>query len=172
MSLNITTGVTPSQEAVDRQIQRAINEETLLTPAQVAVELADAYLLYSKEGALPGADLTVGGTKALLDSGFVTDNTPLTIDRIAEGICNYWATNITPGAPAHGGTSVVSVFINGASVIPAMKAAISGIITDVSGGGLTDLYQVTQDVVKTIPCTITELMPPNNTPTPFQETIV
>lgn len=170
MSLNIATGSTPSQITVDEQIQRAIDKETLSTPTQVAIELADAYLLYSKEGTLPGADLTVGGNQSLLNSGFITDNTPLTIDSIAEGICNYWSTNNAIGTPAHGGTSVVSVVIDGASATPAMKAAIESIITDVSGDGWTAFYQATQDVVKTIPCIITEIVA--GTPTPFEETIV
>lgn len=171
MTLNITTGIVPSDQAVQDQITRLENDETLLTPTQVALLLGQAYFDYSIEGTLPGADLTVGGTKSILETGFITDNTPATIDNIAAAICNYWATNITPGVPAHGGTAVVSVVIDGASKIPAMKAAIQGLITTSPAGGLTDFYQVTQDIVKTIPCIITELIPPNATPTPFPETI-
>ena len=71
MTLNISTGVIPSQAAVDAQIQRSIDLDPLLTPAQVAVELAAAYLEYSKEGILPGADLTPGGTQSILNTGFI-----------------------------------------------------------------------------------------------------
>ena len=167
MTLNAATGATPSQDAVDQQIQRGIDLETLLTPAQVAVELAAAYDTYSKEGILSGGDLSVGGTKSLLDSGFVTDNTTATIQSIAEGICNYWSSNNTPGTPTHGGTAVQSVTIDGASKIPAMVAAITG----ATSGGWEGFYAATEAVVKTIPCVIVELIPPFSTPTPFPETI-
>ena len=170
MSLNIATGATPSKEAVDRQISRSENQETLLTPEQVAVELADAYDTYAKEGTLPGADLTTGGTKSLLEAGFISDNTSATIDRIAEGICDYWISNNTPGTPAHGGTSVVSVTIDANSKLADMKAAIAALVTDEPVSGFMDVfYQATQDVVKTIPCTIVEMI--SRTPTPFEETI-
>lgn len=171
MTLNVTTGATPSQQAVDDQVQRAVDEQTLLTPAQVAVLLADAYDAYSKEGTLSGGDLSVGGTKSILDSGFITDNTPATVSNIAAAVCNYWATNNTPGTPTHGGTSVQSVTIAAAAAIPAMTAAIQGYVTDEAGDGWVGFYNVTQSVVNSIQCTVVELIQPGNVPTPFLETI-
>jgi len=171
MTLNASTGATPSQQAVDDQIQRGIDGETLLTPTQVAVLLADAYDAYAKEGVLSGADLTAGGTKSLLETGFITDNTPATITTIATGICNYWATNNTPGTPAHGGTAVQSVTIPAAAAIPAMEDAIVALIADEDPGGWVGFYNATQPVIESLECIIVELMPPNATPTPFIETI-
>jgi len=172
MSLTPATGATPSETSVSDQIQRGIDEVTLLTPTQVASELAQAYLDYSKEGILPGADLTVGGTKSLLDDAFLSDNTAATIDAMAEGICNYWDTNNTPGTPAHGGTVVVSVAINAAAKIPAMKTAITDFIASPSPTGFLGLYQATEAVVKTFACIITETINvPPPTDTPFPETI-
>ena len=172
MALTPSTGATPSQVSVDAQIQRGIDEVTLLTPAQVGSELAQAYLDYSKQGILPGADLTVGGTKSLLDAAFLSDNTTATVTAMATGICNYWDTNNTPGTPAHGGTVVVSVAINAAAKIPAMKSAIEAFIVTPSPAGFLGLYQATEAVVKTFACVITETInvpPPTNTP--FAETI-
>ncbi|MEK0324572.1 MAG: hypothetical protein QQN63_02615 [Nitrosopumilus sp.] len=172
MSLTPATGATPSETTVSDQIQRGINLVTLLTPAQVGEELADAYFAYSKEGILLGADLTVGGTKSLLDTAFLSDNTSATIDSLAEGICNYWDTNNTPGTPAHGGTVVVSVAINAAASIPAMKTAIQNFMASPSPPGFLGLYQATEVVVKAFPCVITEtIVVPPPTDTPFPETI-
>ena len=169
MTLNISTGVVPSQVSVDAQIQRSIDLDPLLTPAQVAVELAASYLEYSKEGTLPGADLTPGGTQSILNAGFISDNTTATITAIAEGICNYWTTNNAIGTPTHGGTSVQSVDINGAAVIPQMIAAIQSILTDVAGLGFEAFYTATEAIVKTIPCVITEIV--DGSPVQFPETI-
>jgi len=172
MSLTPATGATPSETTISDQIQRGIDEVTLLTPTQISEQLADSYLAYSKEGILPGADLTVGGTKSLLDGAFLSDNTSASIDAMAAGICNYWDTNNTPGTPAHGGTVVVSVAINGAAKIPAMKTAIINFMASPSPPGFLGLYQATEAVVKTFACVITEtIIVPPPTDTPFPETI-
>lgn len=171
MTLNVTTGATASTQAVNDQITRSNNGQTLLTPTQVAALLADAYHAYAKEGTLPGCDMTGGGTKSILDGGFISDNTSATVTSIAAAICNYWATNNTPGDPAHGGTSVVSVTIASAAAIPAMEAAITGYMTDQPGDGWLGFYNVTEPVVNSIVCTIVELIQPGNVPTPFVETI-
>lgn len=169
MSLNPATGGDLAQAAVDRQVQRVEDRQPLLTPAQVALELSEAYDTYAKEGTLPGANLTVGGDKSILDAGWVTDNTTATISRIAQSICDYWSTNNTPGSPAHGGSSVVSVTINGSAVLAAMTQAITDAVTDDPDVGVRKLYDVTEPVVKTIPCVIIELI--EGVPTPFPETI-
>ncbi len=172
MALNPSTGATPSETTVSDQIQRGIDLDTLLTPAEISSELAQAYFDYSKEGTLAGADLTVGGTKSLLDAAFTTDNTSASIDAMAAGICNYWDTNNTPGTPAHGGTVVVSVAINAAAKIPAMKTAIEDFIVAQSPVGFIGLYQATEAVVNTFACVITEtIIVPPPTDTPFAETI-
>tara|TARA_R110000772_G_C13310322_1_gene440394 strand:- start:4074 stop:4595 length:522 start_codon:yes stop_codon:yes gene_type:complete len=172
MALNPSTGATPSETTVQDQIQRGIDLVTLLTPAQIGSELAQAYFDYSKAGILLGADLTVGGTKSLLDAAFTTDNTAASIDAMAAGICNYWDTNNAVGTPAHGGTVVVSVAINAAAKIPAMKSAIESFIISQSPAGFLGLYQATEAVVKTFACVITEtIVVPPPVDTPFPETI-
>ena len=169
MSLDPTTGATASQDAVDLQIQRGIDGDLLLSNADIASEIAQAYFDYSKQGTLPGADLTVGGTKSLLDAAFLSETSPLIL---ATGICNYWATNNTPGTPAHGGTVVVSVVINSAASISAMESAITAFMSSPSPPGFLGFYQATEAVVKTFACIVTETLPgPPPVNTPFPETI-
>ena len=171
MTLTASTGATPSTKAVNDQITRSINGETLLTPTQVAVLLANAYDVYAKAGTLAGGDLSAGGTKSILDAGFITDNTVTTVTNIATAICNYWATNNTPGLPAHEGSEVESVTVAAAAVIPAMTLAIQGYITDQPDLGWLGFYNATQPVVNSIQCTIVELIQPGDVSTPFIETI-
>ena len=171
MTLNINTGATAAQKAVDDQIKLATDGDTILTPTEVAVILASAYDAYAKEGTLSGGDLSAGGTKSILDTGFISDNTSATVTNIATEICNYWSSNNAVGAPTHGGTSVQSVTIDGASKITVMTEAIEGFITDQPDDGWVGFYNVTQTVVKSIQCTIVELIQPGNVPTEFIETI-
>jgi len=169
MSLDPANGAILTQAAVDAQIQRGIDGDPLLSPTDIAKELAQAYLDYSKGGTLPGADLTVGGTKALLDTAFISDNTAATIDSLAAGVCNYWSTNNANGVPAHGGSVVISVVINGASMIAAMKAVIQALVNNPSSNGWVTFYEDTEAIVNAIPCVVTELV--GSTPTPFPEAI-
>lgn len=171
MTLSPSTGAVPSTAAVDVQIQRGIDGDPLLSNAAIGAELAQAYYDYSIEGTLPGADLTAGGDVALLEAAFTMDNTPAGVARLAQGICDYWSTCTTPGAPAHGGTVVQSVTINGAAMYAAMTAAINAFVASPSPPGFEGLYAATEPVVKTIPCVIVELIPPTATPTPFPELI-
>lgn len=171
MGLTISIGVDASNTSVQQQIDKFEVGDTILSPTDVASELAQAYLDYSVTGILLGADLSSGGIKSILDVGFISDNTPTTIDNIASAICGYWSSIDKVGLPAHGGTSVSSVVIDGNSKLSEMKTAIEDSITDIAAGGWTDFYNNTQAVVKTIPCSITELMPPTNSPQVFMETI-
>lgn len=171
MTLNATTGAAPSETAVQAQIQRGIDRDPLLSNAAIGAELAAAYYAYSTEGTLPGADLTAGGDVSILEAAFTMDNTPAGVAKLAQGICDYWATCTTTGTPAHGGTAVQSVTVNGAAMYSDMTAAITAFISSPSPPGFEGLYAATEAVVKTIPCVIVELLPPTATPTPFPETI-
>lgn len=172
MSLNPSSGADTSTNSVDVQVQRGIDGDALLSPALIAEELAAAYDAYAKQGALPGADLTQGGNIAILEAGFITNNSTAGIRQIAEAICDYWATNNAPGAPAHGGSSVANVVIDGASSYDAMEASIISILTDqLVVDGWLNFYQATEAVVNVISCTITELIQPGSVPTDFAETI-
>ena len=170
MALDKNTAAIESVAIVQSQIDKFEAGDPIDTPAQVAAKLAQVYFDYSTTGTLPGADLTVGGSKALLDAAFLSDNTPATIDRLAEGICNYWTTNNTNGTPAHGGSMVISVVIPGATVIPAMKIAVQSLVTNMPvANAWLKFYDETESVVNTIACIITEDI--SGTPTPFPETI-
>ena len=171
MSLSPATGAAPSEASVQSQIQRGIDLDPLLSPADVGAEMAAAYFAYSIEGTLAGGDLSVGGDLSILEAAFVSDNTSASVARLAHGICDYWSTCTTPGAPAHGGTAVQSVTINGAAMYSAMTAAINNFMANPSPPGFAGLYAATEAVVNTIPCVIVELIPPFATPTPFPEFI-
>lgn len=173
MALNPSTGASAANDAVQAQIDRLANEQPLNSPSAMAQELAAAYHDYAKLAILPGADMTAGGTLSILESAFVSDNTSAVAAQIAQGICDYWSSFATPGTPAHGGTSVVSVVVNGGSVLAAMTAAVQGLIRDTAtADGWLDFYNATESVVKTIPCTITEMMPGSPPyPQAFPETI-
>jgi len=171
--LNANTGATAANNALIAQINKHNNGEEIKSPTDIAKDFALAYHDYAKSATLPGADCTAGGTLSLLESAFISDNTPATITKIAQGLCNYWSSFITPGAPAHGGTSVVSVVVNGSAVLAPMIAAAQALVTDQSKpDGWLDFYNATQNVVKTIPCVITEIIPGTPpVPTPFPEFI-
>jgi len=172
MSLNASSGANVATAAVQAQIDKLLAEMPIKSNADIAKDLAAAYHGYAQQATLPGADCSAGGTLALLEAAFITDNSGLVPGNIAQGICDYWSSITATGAPAHGGTAVVSVAINGGAVLASMVAAITGVITTAAvPDAWLAFYQATESVVKTIPCTITELMPPSGTPTPFAEVI-
>jgi len=173
MTLNASSGASAANSALQAQITKLENNQTLKSPTDMGKDFAAAYHDYAKSSILPGADMSAGGTLSILESAFVSDNTSGMAAQIAQGICDYWSSFAVPGVPAHGGTSVVSVVVDGASVIAAMTAAVQSLITDVEqADGWLNLYQDTEAVVKTIPCVITEMIPGTPpVPTPFPETI-
>jgi len=173
MSLVASTGASAANSALQAQITKLENEQALKSNADMAKDFASAYHDYAKSSILLGADMTAGGTLSILEAAFVTDNTSGMAAQIAQGICDYWSSFIVAGIPAHGGTSVVSVVVNGAAVLAAMTAAIEALITDQSqADGWLNFFQDTETVVKTIPCVITEMIPGTPpVPTPFPETI-
>jgi len=173
MSLDPQTGASIAAEAVAAQFARLDADEDLLSPAEMGVELAEAYHAYAREGTLPGANLAIGGTLSILESAFVATNDAGMPAQLAQGICDYWATNIALGVPAHGGTSVVSVQVNAALVLAAMTAAVQALITDAAvPDAWQKFFEETEAVVSTIPCIVTEMMPGSPPfPQAFPETI-
>lgn len=155
------------------EIQAQMDRKTPLSNADMAKKLAAVYVDYSKQATLLGADMTAGGTAAILESAFEVTDPATEPAKLAAGICNYWATFATPGVPAHGGTVVQSVVVSGAAMIAAMTAAIQGAITDKEvADPFVKFFQDTEAVVKTIPCVITEVIPGTPpVPTPFPEFI-
>jgi len=171
MTLIATNGATPSTNIVNEQIARNDGSTTFLSPTELSVKFAEYYDLYARQGILLGGNLAVGGTKSILEAGFISDNTSATVNNIAAAICGYWATNITPGIPTHGGVAVQSVVINSMAKVSAMQSAIENFITTEPDLGWEGFYNVTQSVVVTFECAIVELLPPNGSPVTFMETI-
>jgi len=174
MALDASKGADLFEAIVEGQVARNSSGTTLQTPSVIAGLLADAYVEYSQDAILLGANMTGGGTKSLLTAAFTLDNTPAGIQRISDGLIAYWSTFSTIGQPAHGGTSVVSVVVTGATVSAAMLAAVTALITttQVTSGGLLKFFTDTQAIVNTIPCIITEIIPGTPpVPTPFPEFI-
>lgn len=159
--------------AFQAEIQAQIDRETPLSNADMAKKLAEVYLDYSKAATVPGADMSAGGDVAILEKAFQVTDPAAQVQKLADGICKYWATFATPGVPAHGGTAVESVTVAGVAMIPAMAAAIQSLVTDQEvPDPFVKFFQTTEAVVKTIPVTVVEMVPvPPPTPTPFPEFI-
>lgn len=160
-------------QAFQAEIQAQMDRETPLSNADMAKKLAQVYLDYSKAATVPGADMSAGGDVSILENAFQVTDPATQVQKLAAGICKYWATCGVPGTPAHGGTGVQSVTIAGASMITAMTAAIQSLVTDQEvPDPFVKFFQATEAVVKTIPVTVVEIIPvPPPTPTPFPEFI-
>lgn len=156
-----------------QEIQDQVDRETPLSPAAMASRLAQVYHDHAKGATLPGADLSAGGDVSLLEQAFEVTDSSLQVDKLAAGLCSYWTTCGAPGLPAHGGTAVVSVVIPGASVLAAMRAAVQGLITtEEVDQPFRKFFEATDQVVQTIACTVTEMIPGTPpVPTPFPEAI-
>jgi hypothetical protein len=139
------------------------------TPAELAADFATFYAQYSTGGLAPGVDVAAGGDVATLSDAFLSDNTAVTIDRIADGVATYWATVTTPGAPAHGGTEVLSV--TWTTDPAAFKAAVTAQVTDqlTPPGGTFNFHTAIETVLKLSPITVRELVA--GVPTDFVEFI-
>lgn len=162
-----------SGDAMAQELQDQVGRETPLSPAAMAARLAQVYLDHSKAATLASADMTAGGDVSLLESAFEVTDSSLQVDKLAAGLCSYWTTCGVPGVPAHGGTSVVSVAVAGASVLAAMRAAVQSLITTAAvDHPFRKFFETTDAVVRTIPCTVTEVIPGTPpVPTPFPGTI-
>ena len=140
----------------------------------VASQLAKAYDDYAKGGIIPGADLSAGGDKTLLESAFsVLDPSSGTTANMAANLCAYWQGLPKPGIPSHGGVAVVSVVPTFATVQSAVLAAIMGCITTSEvQKPYKKLFGAIEDVLKTAICTVTETMPTTPpSPSLFPETL-
>lgn len=160
-----------SGDAMAQEIADQIARSTPLSNEAMAGRLATVYLDHSKKATLPGADVSSGGDISILKSAFEVLDSSLQVDKLATGLCNYWATCGTPGMPAHGGTSVVSVTIPGPAVMAAMKAAIQSLVTTSKvDRPFEKFFSTTDNVVKAIPCIVTEVIPGTPpVPTPFPD---
>ena len=91
---------------------------------------ATAYDTYAAGGEVPGAQ-NQGGNKIIIEAflrGLVSKDNVI---EFAEVLANYWATvAVIPGAPAHGGTSVISVTNDAASKVGLFESAIRASITE------------------------------------------
>lgn len=170
MALDPAKAASLFQVVVEEQIQRVEQGDPIAPPEEVAEGLADAYFEYSKGATLPGADMTSGGTRQILVDAFTFSEAEAMPLQLSNGIATYWSSFNTPGLPAHGGSAVVSVVVNGIPLATAFETAIRGSINDqLIPEPYEVFFQNIELVVNTIPCVITELV--NGTPTPFPETI-
>lgn len=139
---------------------------------------AEGYDEYAKDGVVLGAD-NVGGDVSILVSALnsVKGQYPSygnSIDILANGLAQYWATvAVENGTPAHGGTEVLSVVNNAATLAPAFKAAITSSVTQSRSEPFFKVFvDNVESVVSTIVYTVTELMPTTPpSPSVFVETI-
>lgn len=165
--LNTSTGATAADTALQAQYDRQAAAQLLNTPEEMSTDLGNACADYLKEGILLGGDLSAGGTLSILQNGFISDNTAATATALATAICNFLETNITPGSPEVG-SSVQSVTIAANIKISIMASAILNIINTPSvTTGWVKFFKVIDPIVKTIECTIIELVNPGAVPTPF-----
>ena len=140
------------------------------TPLQLSQEFQAAYISYGKTGSVLGVDIVAGGNPPALNPAFFADNTAAGIDRIADNIAAYWQTVITPGAPAHGGTVVLSVEV--VPDVPALRAAIVEASTapETAPGGTTNVLTAIQRELKTWVFIVTERV--TGLPVAFFESII
>lgn len=135
-------------------------------------DFADAYDDYATLGVVPGAT-NAGGTKSLIETAMnsISGNTIANATILGTAFANYWATvAIIPGTPAHGGSSVISVVNNAATLSAAFTAAIIASITASSQYPYFETFlDNIEGVVSTIVWIVTELIV--ITPTAFPETI-
>ena len=132
---------------------------------------ADAYDAYAAAGVVLGAANT-GGTKSIIEDEL--RNPGISVATLAQAFADYWATvAVSPGTPAHGGTSVVSVVNNSASLVSAFAAAITASLRATeSTPYFEEFISNIEDVVLTIQWTVTEtILTPSPVPTPFIELI-
>lgn len=163
----------------------------MLNPATASYAITDAYLLaasinsdgtptgnppqgdypaafsqsiddYAQEGLVPGA-VNTGGDASIIENFMRNiDGTAAGVQAFALALASYWATvAVTPGAPAHGGTAVVSVVNDAMAHVADFAAAISASITS---SEQTPYFQhlianIETMAVKKIIWTVTEMMP-------------
>ncbi len=158
------------KDTVEEQSRRFRDKETLYTESQLGAIFAEAYEDYVKGGTLLGGNLAAGGILPPLKIGMSPSRDSTVVATMANAIAAYWASCVTVGTPSHGGTAVVSVVI---PVVPsAIQAALEAQnVPPYPEDAYLSMIQAIQDVVTATPCVITELMPPNATPTPFTEYI-
>ncbi len=151
MALDPQTYGQQAEQALQQQIDGGG-----LSPSAMSEEFAAIYNDYGLEGECGGVDIAAGGDKALLDPAFIADNTAATITQIANALCDYWESFVTPGEAV-----VLDVVV---SVVPdasAQRAPMEQAITDYinagdSRDGWLGWYEATEAVVNQIPFAVTE----------------
>lgn len=163
-----------SGDAFAQEIADQVARSEPLSNAAMASRLAQVYHEHAQASTVAGADMSAGGTLSLLETAFEVVDPAAQVDKLAAGLCSYWATCGAPGVPAHGGTAVVSVTVAGASVLAAMRAALQSLITtEEVEHPFRKFFETTDAVVKTIPVVVVEMIPGTPpAPTPFPETIL
>lgn len=133
---------------------------------------AGAYDTYAKDGVVAGATNSGGDTSIL--SGFLSGaGQPVAASDFALAFAEYWGTvAVSPGAPAHGGVSVVSVTNDAIAHVSDFEAAIAASTTNQLSMPfyLAFIQNLESMAVSLIQWTIVEMMP-SGSPSSFTETI-
>jgi hypothetical protein len=127
------------------------------------VDFATGYNNYAKAGIIPGA--APGSEQPSIISNFLEGAKSAGGADVAEfalALAEYWATVLTsPGAPAHGGMSVISVTNNAILHVDDFEAAIKASMTSSESKPYYFAFvsNVENIAVKKIIWTVTEMMP-------------
>ncbi len=161
MALDPNTYGQVAESALEDQIERLER----LPPAEMAEEFALVYHDYAREGECGGVDIGAGGDPGALTPGFISDNTPETVTRLANALCDYWETFTTPGV-AEVLNTVVSVTPDASAQRGPMEQAIRDYAQSGSArDGWRGWYEATEAVVNQIPFTVVEMDGDGNTQT-------
>lgn len=139
------------------------------------MDFAVAYDTYARQGEVLGA-INEGGNPAILANFLrsIPGDSPATVRAFAQAFANYWSeVCITPGSPAHGGTSVIEVTNNALDLVAAFEAAIRTSLTtqEMKPYFYHFINNLEAIAVSQIVWTITEAMPPSGSPASFPEGI-
>lgn len=150
-------------------LQDQVSGTISLSSSEMSEAFADIYFDYSKEGSVAGVQVSLGGSKSLLNGAFVSDNTPSTISSIASGLLNYWDTVITiDPAGAEVLDVVVSVVVSASGLQSALENAISSYSEAGNArNGWVGFFEAQEDVIKQIPFIVTETQTSTGVTTPF-----
>lgn len=137
-------------------------------------QFAQAYHQYSLDGSIPGAQHG-SENPSIIANAFRSSSvgSRSMIDVLASAFSSYWAgVLVVPSAPAHGGNSVVSVTNNALALQSSFRDEIINSMRDTpSLPNYQNFISNIETVVKSIVWDVVELMPPNNNPSVFQETL-
>lgn len=151
-----------------------IIQSKTLSFSDFADVFATAYHNYASNGTVPGAESGDGDKSILsatLTACYENGSNLESINILAQGLADYWATVcVTPGDPAHGGTTVTDVTNDSSSRVLAYKTAIENSYRSSKTLPYFEHFvENVEAVVKTVIWTVTETV--DGSPKTFTESI-